>query len=594
MKHHLFFVIIVIGSLLLGCSVLTAGAFDLFNREQSASSSIPEAYETVIRLYYDAMYADWYEELTPEKLWEMGLTPWLYYFDSTDQSNFGFSLMDVNDDGTDELIFGLNNDVYIDTIYQMYTLIDGNLSTIYTCDNDALYLKQNKTLLWEGFDSTNPDAFSILFKLDENGYVNFLDGYLLDTNAVGGPYFKASDASLDAAKAQPISDSEYDRGVIELEKDKEYLKYESVYAYYNDGAMPTMQKSSSAFDNTSSGFNTPSSENNEGMFYSHNTLYDPLTGIPTANILVPDGWSASVSVDWTFMSTTSPGVGKVTLQSPDRKARILLVSNQAYAEFYSRGMHFNGGRDEGLYITLMDYHNAEDVQALGLENEGYGSAVLINRYDVPESIRSMVQEAAQVKLQALNDGYAEMLGCEGTAADNLYQAGNSFIEYFTMVTAAETYAVASHADLDAIYWNVPFSALLIADSRESYSLYKPVFDTVIANSDFTFEFLYANIKYGSSIDDAIHRGLMQQSYEYILSDSNSWVSEAENSSGYDSSKWADQWSDVIYERNEYETTDGGTIKVDTKYDTVYQNGDSIYMGPDGLAPDGWTKLNTTY
>ena len=87
---------------------------------------------------------------------------------------------------------------------------------------------------------------------------------------------------------------------------------------------------------------------------------------------------------------------------------------------------------------------------------------------------------------------------------------------------------------------------------------------------------------------------MQQSYEYILSDSNSWVSEAENSSGYDSSKWADQWSDVIYERNEYETTDGGTIKVDTKYDTVYQNGDSIYMGPDGLAPDGWTKLNTTY
>lgn len=39
---------------------------------------------------------------------------------------------------------------------------------------------------------------------------------------------------------------------------------------------------------------------------------------------------------------------------------------------------------------------------------------------------------------------------------------------------------------------------------------------------------------------------------------------------------------------------GGTIKADTKYDAVYQNGDEIYMGPDGLAPYGWTKLYTTH
>ena len=44
------------------------------------------------------------------------------------------------------------------------------------------------------------------------------------------------------------------------------------------------------------------------------------------------------------------------------------------------------------------------------------------------------------------------------------------------------------------------------------------------------------------------------------------------------------------ERNEYLTEDGSSIKVDTKYDTVYQNEDLIYMGPDGLAPDGWTRL----
>ena len=47
-------------------------------------------------------------------------------------------------------------------------------------------------------------------------------------------------------------------------------------------------------------------------------------------------------------------------------------------------------------------------------------------------------------------------------------------------------------------------------------------------------------------------------------------------------------------RIEYETTDGSRIKVSTQYDTVYQDGDRLYMGPDAYAPDGWTRLEKTY
>ena len=90
---------------------------------------------------------------------------------------------------------------------------------------------------------------------------------------------------------------------------------------------------------------------------------------------------------------------------------------------------------------------------------------------------------------------------------------------------------------------------------------------MVANSDFTFEFLYVNMRYGAAIDDAIHAGLMQKSMEYILGSSGSWVTEAERSPDFDSGKFADQWSDVIYERDEYETTDGSRIKVSTQYDT---------------------------
>ena len=110
----------------------------------------------------------------------------------------------------------------------------------------------------------------------------------------------------------------------------------------------------------------------------------------------------------------------------------------------------------------------------------------------------------------------------------------------------------------------------------------------------TFEFLYVNVCYGAAIDDAIHTGLIQQSMEYILGSSDTWVSEAESSPDYDSGRSADQWSDMIYESDEYETTDGSRIKVSTQYDTVYQDGDQLYMGPDAYAPDGWTKLNKTH
>jgi hypothetical protein len=206
----------------------------------------------------------------------------------------------------------------------------------------------------------------------------------------------------------------------------------------------------------------------------------------------------------------------------------------------------------------------------------------------------MVQEAAQVKLQANLAALITPIGCEGTAADNLYRYGNSYIEYFSLVTAARVDVNNGRVDLDCTYWNVPISFMFIADSREAYDQYRPVFNTVVANSDFTFEFLYVNIRYGSAIDDAIHAGLMQKSMEYILGRSGSWVTEAENSPDYDSSKFADQWSDVIYERDEYETTDGSRIKVSTQYDTVYQDGDRLYMGPDAYAPDGWTRLEKTY
>jgi len=88
----------------------------------------------------------------------------------------------------------------------------------------------------------------------------------------------------------------------------------------------------------------------------------------------------------------------------------------------------------------------------------------------------------------------------------------------------------------------------------------------------------------------ISSNLLSQSELFLQSSAGTWASDYEKTSGYDSDRFMDQWSDVIKEQNEYTTLDGETYKISTSYDTVYQNGDQLYMGPEGQSPYGWTRL----
>ena len=115
---------------------------------------------------------------------------------------------------------------------------------------------------------------------------------------------------------------------------------------------------------------------------------------------------------------------------------------------------------------------------------------------------------------------------------------------------------------------------------------------MIAGSAFTLDFQFVNVTYGDKIREVVHNGLLQESYQYIMSDSIGWLTDYYKTTESDAGSWSGGWSDVINEVNTYKTTDGGAIKVSTQYDTVYQNGDQIYMGPESQSPEGygWTKL----
>lgn len=602
MKRKAFLAALVCAFLLVGS--ISACAEAVGSGRMAGLPSLPSQaqnsgiYDGILQKYYDVLYADWYTPLTAEDIEDMGLCYMLAYLHEDEKAWVGYYLQDINGDGIDELFIGSNTPYYIESIYQLYTVVDGEPTPVFTAgERDALYLCGDGTLLREGSSSAS-ESFSLIYRLDDTGWARVQEGVIYDDNAVEGPYFL-----LKGEEETAVSEKQFTDTQLAYEKEKIFVTYNSLYTWRNgETAFPVYPEGTS--DGSShqqrpvtqsvSPAQIQNASDSEQGYFSAQTLYDPQTGVPTAKVLVPSGWDSSVSVNWSFMSTSSPGVGRVTLQSPDDRATILMVSNQALADITSNGTRIGEGTDPALYMTTLHYRDASGVQLIGLQNEGYGGAELIGSYPVADSILAMVQEAAQVKLQANIAPLITPIGCEGTAADNLYQYGNTYIEYYTLVTAARVDVNNGRVDLDCTYWNVPISFMFIADSREAYNQYRPVFNTVVANSDFTFEFLYVNIRYGSAIDDAIHAGLMQKSMEYILGSSGSWVTEAENSPDYDSSKFANQWSDVIYERDEYETTDGSRIKVSTQYDTVYQDGDRLYMGPDAYAPDGWTRLEKTY
>lgn len=553
-------------------------------------SSFPEPYRQVIETYYNVFYADWYEALTESDLYQMGVSTELLELSGEQCDAFGYYLEDINGDGTDELFMGMNNDEYTEALYQIFTLINGELSCIYVSgDGSAAYLRTDGTLLYESATEDN-DVSCFIYTLNGQGTAELTSGVM----STGGAWYTVANGN----RGPSINEAQFEQTLTECEQGIQYIQYAPLkdWQFGNDSSDGNVAPEVDGIPPTGISDGGDTSEATEvaasgpSGYFTHQTLYN--NNIPVANVLIPEGWSASVSVDWNFISTTTPGVAEVTLNSPDGHAAIRMISNQSYSGFTVNGSQVAEGVDMGLYTTNLNYRNAGDYQSLLLQALGLSDATLLEEYEVSDSMRQMAEDAAQVKLQSQLGSISTPLGCEGTVADRHYVSGDSHLECFSLVTMARSSANTGHVIMESMFWNIPFTYMLVTDSQEAYDQYHPLFGLVSGNSSFTMDFLFVVLTYGQKIDDVIHAGLMQQSYEYIMGDSGSWLSEYQSSSDYDSSKWAEGWSDVIKEQNEYVTTDGGHIKVDTKYDTVYQNGDQLYMGPEGQAPDGygWERL----
>ncbi len=343
-----------------------------------------------------------------------------------------------------------------------------------------------------------------------------------------------------------------------------------------------------------------------GSFGTYITLTDPVTGVPVVDTVLPYGWTAQVQSDWSFVSTANPCIATIQFTSPDKKAAVLLQTSHDYLQS-SDTMGWFPHRDyidRENYIVHLAYKNAGQVLDMYFNGIIGTAGTVVNETPVPDEVQSILDQAAQIYLSAqvnginqIGGGYgitAQAYACEGTASIRRYRFtgsdGKSYLaDALALCVAAEYICPSYGTNYIYIPWIVPSIMIFTAEDEQTLEKYRAQYEMIVNNVLVRNEFNYIKHVYGSYIRNMLMQQMASSIAAMTEAQAQSYMGSYDSSS-YTTDDWANDWSDVIYERNEYTTTEGSTIKVSTSVDSVYQNGDEFYFGPKGSAPLGWEQL----
>ena len=343
-----------------------------------------------------------------------------------------------------------------------------------------------------------------------------------------------------------------------------------------------------------------------GSFGTYTTLTDPTTGVPVMDAVLPYGWTAQVQCDWSFVSTNNPCIANIVFTSPDQKAAVLIQTAHDYLQSYDTSGLFphRDYTDRETYIVHLAYKNAGQVLDLCFNGLLGTGGTVVKEDPVPDEVQSILDQTAQTYLTTLVNGInqigggygvtAQASGSEGTVSMRRYRYtgsdGQSYLaDAMALCIAAEYISPSYGTSFVNIPWAVPGIMVFSAPDEATLEKYRAQYEMITQNAVIRNEFNYVKQAYGSQIRSMLMKQQANSIAAMTEAQAQSYLNDYD-SSGYTSDDWANDWSDFIYDRNEYTTADGSTIKVGTEFDTVYQNGDEFYFGSQGSAPFGWEQL----
>lgn len=346
-----------------------------------------------------------------------------------------------------------------------------------------------------------------------------------------------------------------------------------------------------------------------GTFMRVSRLTDSGLNMVVGRITAPDDWQVSEQVQWSSYGNY-PGMTQLSAVSPDGQRSFQLISTMSY---YQTDSIFNSlgenETDPTTYRIHRQYRTAEQFVELFISNLGCTGAQKLGSCSIDSQSLSALKSAAEQ--HAYQTGYslvqslanlgmsANLVGYESTVVDNRYavttQSGQTeYIEVFTLVWAYQTSWVVQNSSItvNEIYWCVPFTYIFTAESEQALTSMQNEFLTFVSNSSVSPEFYYLVEQYRAYIENLLAQQLTNQIQ--AATEIQSQLMNDYSSSSDTNDRVTDMWSDYIYDRDDYTTSDGSTVKVPTYYDHVYEtdSGD-IYVTNDSLnVPTDWQELYT--
>lgn len=346
-----------------------------------------------------------------------------------------------------------------------------------------------------------------------------------------------------------------------------------------------------------------------GTFMRVSRLTDSGLNMVVGQMTAPDDWQVSEQVQWSSYGNY-PGMTQLSAVSPDGLRSFQLISTMSYFQTDSIfSLLGENETDPTTYRIHRQYRTAEQFVELFISNLGCTSAQKLGSSSIDSQSLGALQSVAEQ--HAYQTGYslvqslanlgmsANLAGYESTVVDNRYavttQSGQTeYIEVFTLVWAYQTSWVVQNSSItvNEIYWCVPFMYISTAESEQALASTQNEFLTFVSNSHVSPEFYYLVQQYRSYIENQLAQQLTNQIQ--AATEIQSQLMDGYSSSSDTNDRVTDMWSDYIYDRDDYTTSDGSTVKVPTYYDHVYEtdSGD-IYVTNDTLdVPSDWQELYT--
>ena len=361
-------------------------------------------------------------------------------------------------------------------------------------------------------------------------------------------------------------------------------------------------------------FNSVSSfaADNSLNFYTFQTLTDDIAGIPVVDLMVPNGFVASITSQWDRLDGNYPGHEVIKIENSDKSVGIYIYTNESYCEFQNKNsfgisIPQKQGPDYKRCITILNYMDSSAVLEkymynLGLNNWKENKSIpidnniqLVFKNEVIEEANTNFHKIQKINMMGGNGIQIFLKDVKFDKSKKQYIFDKSYAETSTSVKSVTMTMGNKMMETQATAWEIRYLILFKAKNKELFDKYYSTYKIVLANSRIRPEFYFLNLKIKelfeqNSLENLYHIPPISQIAQEELA-KNYYADSIYTQAVALSERETKLWNDCIKDLKVYKSLDGRFINSSMNKEKIAQKGDTFFIGKKTDIPKGFTLLS---